>query len=71
MVYLEAKLTYSQMLNNRERAKTQGGFEAAKSKAIAGMQVFKSLCEVLTKLSSDKSISFTDMRAELAKLKQS
>ena len=54
---LEADVMYSQM-------KAQEGFEAAKSKVIAGMQAFKGSCEVLSKLSSDKSISFTDMRSE-------
>ena len=32
------------------------------------MQAFKNSCEVLTKLSSDKSISIIDMRMELAKI---
>ena len=40
----------------------------AKGKAIAGMQAFKGSFKVLVKLSSDKSISFTDMRTELGKI---
>ena len=44
------------------------GFKAAKGRVITAMRVFKSLCEVLTKLSVEKSISFADMRAKLGKI---
>ena len=40
----------------------------AKGKAIAGMQAFKGSFKVLVKLSSDKSIGFTDMRTKLGKI---
>ena len=42
--------------------------KAAKNNVIVGMLAFKSLCEILTKLSSDKGISFADMRAKLVKV---
>ena len=61
-LYSMAHITCSQVFDKRERAKLQGGFEVAKNKAIVGMQAFKSSCEVLAKLSSDKSISFADKR---------
>ena len=32
------------------------------------MQAFKGSCEFITKLSSEKSISFTDLRTELGKI---
>ena len=67
-LYSEAQMTYSQVCNKKEKAKALGGFEAAKSKAIAGMQAFKGSHKVLTKLSSVKSISFANMRVELGKI---
>ena len=68
-MYSQMKRENSQMLVEREKAKVQEGFEAAKSKVIAGMRAFEGSCEVLSKLSSDKNISFVDMRAELAEIK--
>ena len=56
-------------MDRREKAKTLEDFDIAKGKTIVGMQAFKSSCEVLIKLSSDKGISFTYMRMELAKIK--
>ena len=67
-LYSEAQVTYSQVCNKREKAKALGGFKAAKGKAIVRMQAFKGSCEVLIKLSSDKSISFNNLREELAKI---
>ena len=64
----EVKVTYYYVYNKRERAKVQGGFRAAESKAIFGMQVFKGSCKVLTVLSLDKNITFAYLRAELAKI---
>ena len=62
-MYLMAHVTCSQVFDKRERAKLQGGFKVARNKGIVGMQAFKSSCEVLTKLSLEKSICFADMRA--------
>ena len=74
-LYSDAQITYDEILEERERAaveegnaKVQRGFEAAKSKVIAGMEAFEKSCAVLTKLGSNKSISFADMRAELVKI---
>ena len=41
----------------------------AKSKVITGIKAFKGPCKVLAKLSSNKTISFTNMRTELGKIK--
>ena len=62
-LYSMAHVTCSQVFDKRERAKLQGGFKVARNKGIVGMQAFKSSCEVLTKLSLEKSICFADMRA--------
>ena len=67
-MFSEAQVTYSWASERRERAQPVGGFEAAKSKTIARMRAFKRSCKVLIKLSTEKSISFTDMRAELGKV---
>ena len=67
-LYSDAQLTYDEILEERETAKAQEGFEAAKNKVILGMQAFESSCVVLTKLGSNKTISFADMRAELGKV---
>ena len=67
-MYSKEQITCSWILGKQEWVRTLEGFAAAKDKVIAGMQAFKNSCEVLTKLGSDKSISFTDMRVELAKL---
>ena len=56
------------MIVRKEKAQAQEGFEAAKSKVIGSMRAFESACGVLIKLSVDKSISFVDMRTELAKI---
>ena len=50
-LYLEAQVAYSRVSERRERAPSLERFEAAKTKAIAGMQVIKGSCKVLTKLS--------------------
>ena len=57
-----------QVLSKRERARTLEGFEMAKNKIIARMQASKNACEVLTKLGSDKNISFADMRVKIVKI---
>ena len=67
-MYSQAQVICSQVISKRERARTLEGFETAKNKIITGMQAFKNSCEVLTKLGSDKNISFADMRVELAKI---
>ena len=61
VMYSQMKRENSQMLVEREKAKVQEGFEAAKSKVIAGMRAFEGSCEVLSKLSLDKNISFVDI----------
>ena len=48
------------MCSEREKFKALEGFEAANRKAIVVMQAFKDSCAILTKLSSGKSISFTN-----------
>ena len=53
-LYKKAQVACSQVLNQRERAKSQEGFEAAKSKAVAGMEAFRSFCKVLNKIGSSK-----------------
>ena len=40
-LYSETQVIYSQVCNKKEKAKALGGFEAAKGKAIVGMQAFK------------------------------
>ena len=62
------QIAYFQVCAQRERAKALEGFEAAKRKTIVGMQVLKDSCNLLSKLSSVKSISFAIMRAELGKI---
>ena len=58
---LEADVMYDQIM-------AREGFEAAKGKVMRGMQAFESSCDILTQLSSEKSISFTDMRKEIARI---
>ena len=67
-LYSEAQVAYSRVAKKRERALSVRSLEVAKSRVIAGMQAFKGSCKVLTKMSSDKSISFTDMRTKLWKI---
>ena len=40
-LYSEVQITYSMMARKRQRALFVGSLEAAKSRAIAGMQAFK------------------------------
>ena len=64
-----SQLNEAEALYNRIRKEcSQMGFEAAKAKVIVGMEAFERSCVVLAELGSDKSISFADMRAELAKI---
>ena len=67
-LFSDAQVAYSQVTERRDRAQSLGSFKTAKSKVIAGMQVFKGSCKVLAKLSLEKRISFTDMRTELGKI---
>ena len=53
-LYMEAQVTYSQVVDKRERAKVLKGSEVAKHKAVTGMRAFKSLCKTLMKLCSIK-----------------
>ena len=47
-LYSDAQITYDEILEERETAKGEEGFEAAKCKVIAGMQAFERSCAVLT-----------------------
>ena len=67
-LFLDTQITYSWVSKRKKRAQAIEGFEAAESRVIAGMQIFKRSCKVLTKLSREKSISFGDMRTKLGKI---
>ena len=64
----EAEAVYNRIRKECSQMLDEKGFEAAKTKVIVGMEAFERSCVVLAELGSDKSISFADMRAELAKI---
>ena len=56
-----ALVTYFQRCNDKGKAKPVEGFKAGKCKVVVGMEAFRDSSEFLTKLISDKSISFADV----------